>query len=666
MLVGVSHPEGGAMSVRRLVSLWLVSVVWFSGSGVEAAEVEAHGMIAAGEAVCEVRGEEVHLGNGRIELILLERTASIRSLKFDGRELIKPTTNAERGEGYIQAYPIGGYRSPRPDRVDVRRGDGVIDVGFIQDNEGMPFPMEIRYVVRDGVSGFYGYIVLRYDHQHYLDYVAAHNAKQENPDRHIAPDAKAYMEQLNFCFFMDDELFTIEQVDDVRHRRLRRKSQEGSERVMDATFREPDGQVYTKYDYVYTNEGHRVHGIMGHTFGAWVMQGTGEHLNGGPLKQELSTEHAILLQHYNGAHLGSGKPEFTAWDHGWAKLGGPFFFYFNRGSDEGEMWWDARKVAQDFADASPHPWMMHELYAHERGLVEGSLKIEGGNAEGALVMLAQPPSETNPEWQKQGKDFFFWTRVGSDGRFRIPKVRPNTYSIYVLHNEQFGEGRFDGVSVAAGETTHVGEIVWMPEVVGRPVWQIGRPDRDAGEFALGTGRSWGRWRAYSTLFPKDVDFRIGESEASKDWSALHTVAVKPGGEAYAPDWNVRFNIDEVVIGRAALRLGIAGVRGDRTGSSGPSTCGVEVLVNGEKVGEESYVEDGAPTRGATRGLYRESLFPFDASLLRKGKNVVTLRLKPARTQITETRFGVVPSGILMYDALRLEVDGGGSAVSEAR
>lgn len=621
----------------------------------------------AGEAVYEDRGEAVYLGNGRIELLLLKQTASIRSLKFDGREMLGPSRNEDKGEGYIQAYPIGGYRSPHPDRVDVRDGDGVIDVGFIQDNDQMPFPMEVHYVVRDGVSGFYGYIVLRYDHQHFLDYVAAHNARTDRPERRIAPDAQAYMEQLNFCLFMDDQLFTIEQVDDDRRRRLRSKRQEGATRVMDATFREPDGRIYTKYDLLYMNEGHRVHGVMGHTFGAWVMQGSGEHLNGGPTAQELSTEHAILLQHFNGAHLGSGILKFSPEEDGWAKLAGPFFFYFNRGLDEGEMWWDARKVAQDFADAAPHPWMSHELYPHERGAVEGRLRItDGTDPAGALVILAQPPGEHHPEWQRQGKGFIFWARVRDDGSFRIPKVRPNTYSLYVLHDDQFGEHRFDSVAVAPGETTDVGAVVWEPEVVGRVVWRIGRPDRDAGEFALGRGRSWGRWRAYHRFFPDGIDFRIGKSDASRDWCALHTVALDDEGEAYAPDWRIRFDMPEAPAGRAALRLGIAAVRGERPESGGPATCGVEILVNGEKAGEADYVEDGAPTRSATRGWYRESLFPFDASRLRQGENTITLRLKPVHVRMTESRFGIVPSGILMYDAVQLELDEDASVADRGR
>lgn len=611
----------------------------------------------AGPVNVTQRDDEVLLGNNRLKLVLHAGTASIRSLKFDGRELLGPQRHSVRGEGYIQAYPIGGYRNPRPDEVDIRRGDGTIDVGFLQKNDQMPFLMEVHYVMRDGETGFYGYLVLRYDDDHFRQYIAAHNARTDREDRKIAPDAQAYMEQLNFCFFMDDHLFTMEQVEDDRHRRSRSKKQEGAEMVMDATFREPDGRLYTKYDMVFENEGHHVHGIMGNTFGAWVMQGTGEHLNGGPTAQELSAEHAILLQHFTGAHFGSSYAKFSPEEDGWAKLAGPFYFYFNRGVDEGELWWDARQTAEAFVDAAPYDWMSHELYAHERGTVEGTLTLtDGTDPAGALVFLAQPPSDTNPEWQQQGKDFFFWDRVNKDGSFRIPKVRPNTYSLYVLHDDEFGEYRHDGVSVHANQTTVVGEVRWTPEVAGNVLWQIGRPDRDAGEFALGQGRSWGRWRAYRRFFPNDVNYVIGKSNPATDWPYLHTVALDDRDQPYAPDWTVHFTMDEAPSGQATLRLGIAGVRGDRLERSDPQTCGVEILVNGHSVGQKQYLNDSAPTRSGTHGWYRESTFPFDADLLHQGENTMTLRLKPVRTQISESSYGKVPSGILMYDALRLELD----------
>ncbi len=595
-------------------------------------------------------GDQLVLDNGLIRLVILRSNASVLSIEKDGRELLQQVERKTRGQGYVQIYPIGGYRNPTIDRVDVRRTDTLIDVGFIQDNDRLPFYMETRYVIREDVSGFYGYMVLRYDHQRYLtSYIPAHNARMAEPSRHIAPDDCAYVEQLNFCFFMDPRLFTLERVDDLRHRRLRTKADAG-EMVMDATFLEPDGRIYTKYDFLFENLDHRVHGISGNGVGAWVMQGTGEHLNGGPMAQELSTEHAILLQHFCASHLGSRRVEMSPTDDGWAKLAGPFLFYFNTGDDEASLWWDARRTADQFVAEAPYEWMQHDLYARRRGTLTGKLRItDGTNPAGALVLLAQPPGESDPEWQRQGKDFFFWSRVRSDGTFTIPKVRPNTYTAYVLHDDQFGEFRFDGISVAADRTTDVGELIWTPEIMGRKVWQIGRPDRSSAEYALGADRSWGKWRAYRQFFPNDVNFTVGQSDEKRDWFYVHTVSPNAAGEAYAPTWTVRFHLDRAPSGKAALRLGVAGVRGEKA-------VGLSLAINGQPIGDATYASDSSPTRSASRGWYRESAFSFDAAHLKAGENVLALSLKPATVNIVESKYGKVPSGMIMYDAIRLELD----------
>lgn len=592
---------------------------------------------------------DLTLDNGLIRVVLLRANASIKSISKDGQELLDASNNPARGSGYVQIYPTGGYIGAKIDRVDIHRGDGQIDLGFIQDNLSLPFYMETHYVMREGVSGFYGYIVLRYNHAHFLNFVKNRNETTTDEKKRIKPDVQASVGQLNFCFWMDPKLFTMERVDDQRHRRLRAKSDPG-EMIMDATFREPDGRLYTKYDYLFENFNHRVHGISGNGFGSWVMQGTGEHLGSGPMAQELSTEHAILLQHFCGSHLAPRSIDLSPAEDGWSKLGGPFLFYFNRGTDEAEMWWDAKRVADAFVDEGPYQWMTHDLYAKSRGTVTGRLRItDGTDPRGALVILAQPPSDTQPEWQRQSKGFMFWSRVAADGTFTIPKVRPDTYTAYILHDQQFGESRHDRITVVADQTTDVGELTWRPEVIGKAVWQIGTPDRSSAEYLLGADRSWGKWRAYAQYFPRDVEYVIGKSDPSRDWFYVHTVATRAGGEVYAPVWRVQFTLDHAPKGRAAIRLGIAGVRGEKD-------VGLALAMNDQAIGRRTYANDSAPTRSAPRGWYRESVFTFDASALKAGQNVLTLSLEPETIEISQGGYGKVPSAMLMYDAIRLEID----------
>ena len=45
------------------------------------------------------------------------------------------------------------------------------------------------------------------------------------------------------------------------------------------------------------------------------------------------------------------------------------------------------------------------------------------------------------------------------------------------------------------------------------LWQIGKPDNDTSEFALGPDKS----NEYSTTFPNDALFVAGQSDPKKDW-----------------------------------------------------------------------------------------------------------------------------------------------------
>jgi hypothetical protein len=65
------------------------------------------------------------------------------------------------------------------------------------------------------------------------------------------------------------------------------------------------------------------------------------------------------------------------------------------------------------------------------------------------------------------------------------------------------------------------------------LWQIGLPDRWAGEFEGGdtllkageTHRNWDNFLRYHELFPHDVNFIIGQSREKDDWFYFHPAAL---------------------------------------------------------------------------------------------------------------------------------------------
>ena len=51
-----------------------------------------------------------------------------------------------------------------------------------------------------------------------------------------------------------------------------------------------------------------------------------------------------------------------------------------------------------------------------------------------------PPGE---DWTQSSKGYQFWTRIGAEGRFSIPKVRPGQYTLLVSGANQFEDFRRD-------------------------------------------------------------------------------------------------------------------------------------------------------------------------------------------------------------------------------
>ena len=79
-----------------------------------------------------------------------------------------------------------------------------------------------------------------------------------------------------------------------------------------------------------------------------------------------------------------------------------------------------------------------------------------------------------------------------------------------------------------------------------------------------------------------------------------------------------------------------------------------VGLNGDPVGEISAMEnDSSIPRSGIRGRFRERFVTFDAALLQKGENVLTLDLLPHKPPEEGRNYSVLG---VMYDFLQLEVN----------
>jgi rhamnogalacturonan endolyase len=219
----------------------------------------------------------------------------------------------------------------------------------------------------------------------------------------------------------------------------------------------------------------------------------------------------------------------------------------------------------------------------------------------------------------QAGDYIFFVHADANGHFAIPAVRPGTYTLYAWQDQGpiCQSLAVDNITIKGDKTQDLGDVAWDPPYHPNLLFQIGKPDRMAGEYKLGNGP-----RAYDLLrqVPTTVNFTVGTSKEATDWYFAQN-----GGT-----WTVHFNVDRLPTGNCYLTIPLAG---------GGGNCAL--AVNGTSIGSIGKGDDSTLRRQANRaGVYaRPAPIVFPASSLKHGENILTLQ----------------GSGI-MYDTVVLEAD----------
>jgi rhamnogalacturonan endolyase len=290
-------------------------------------------------------------------------------------------------------------------------------------------------------------------------------------------------------------------------------------------------------------------------------------------------------------------------------------------------------------------------------------------------------------WIHDAKYYQFFNDGAEDGKFAITKVRPGTYTLHATADGVLGDFAQANITVEPGKTIDLGKLVWKPVRYGRQVWEIGYPDRAADEFFKGDGSNywlWGWNLRYALLYPKDLTYTVGKSDWHKDWffeevphatnmSFVNPDAKDPANQRFGwvkaesltqyPQtdqtgpwrvygrgketvWTIKFNMPKAGLGIAALRVGLAGVDGLRSG--------LAVAVNGQSAGaigdgsnpdNQRLIQTNAIRYNTDKGLWQQRTLKFDAALLKAGENTMTFTV-PA---------GDLQSGVV-WDYLRLELN----------
>lgn len=584
------------------------------------------------------------LANGIVEA-RIARTGEVLSLRYKGLELLGESQTRSNGYWSLPGTDLNfGAKLETELRDDPSRNGGeraTVACRFTYDGAArtVPADVELRYSLARGEAALY------------LEALWVHKASYPRLTFPVGRFA-AKLNDAIFNWMTVDARRSMEMITAYDWDHGTPLNMKEARRMNSGVLK---GQVEHKYDYAAVQFDTPAYGWSNtkEQVGLWMVTASNEYMSGGPTKLELSAHRdatftdsltapapPTLLNVWKGPHYG-GSVLDVAQGEEWRKTIGPFLLYANAGSSPDAMWRDALARARTAASQWPYGWAASDDYPAKqgRGTVRGRIVLRDPGAPNAgfrnlLVGLSHP----GVDWQKDGQYYQFWVRGDGQGRFTIPAVRPGGYTLHAFGDGVLGEYVKEDVVVKAGGALDLGPLTWTPVRYGRQIWEIGIPDRSAGEFLHGDHYwQWGLYYQYAKDFPSDVRYIVGKSDYRKDWNLMQVPrAIGDTTRGAATTWSVVFDLPAAVQGRATLRLALAGTEARE----------IAVSMNDQPVGTVTGLPNTmAIHRDADRGWWQEKDVTFDAATMKPGTNVLKLTV-PA---------GPVTAGV-EYDYLRLEVE----------
>ena len=587
------------------------------------------------------------MSNGRLSVVIDKHSARITSVALGGRELLGGGTGYWSMSSFAGRNRVGGFGSSTEQSVAIdpaANGGARAEVACWFRGTGadgaFPGRVEVRYSMGRDASVLHASAVLS----------------------HGTGDAPFRLGEGRFVIKVDPDVFNHLSIDRNRDRDMPtgfdwdQGRQLNLKEVRRLTTGKYASSAEHKYAYSAILADVPAYGWCGtrQPFGVWMINPAIEYLAGGPTKMELTGHLDVgeggrptLLNMWHGSHYG-GTVLSLRQDEDWTKVIGPFAIHFNHGGTPGELWNAASQQASIEKQAWPYPWFRHDAYppAGARGGISGKLRVVSTSPDDQplkeiQIGLTQASNwggaQESIEWQRDGRNYQYWTRCGADGAFKLTHARPGNYVLRAFADGVWGEFARAVVTVKAGAVIDLGEIPWTPDRSGPTLWQIGTPDRSAAEFRNGDRFwEWGNYLRYKTDFPNGVDYTVGKSDWSKDWHICQPLDLSPGCEVLGDSvWTVRFPLDRVPGAGLRLRVAFCGSRGGARWS---------VDLNGRNVRPaESLPENGVMHRDSHRGMSFERSFGMPAADLNAGENILRFRLSGS----------VWHQGVL-YDCIRME------------
>ncbi|KAM1884042.1 hypothetical protein ACFX13_005324 [Malus domestica] len=602
------------------------------------------------------QGPYVVMDSGVVKLTILKPQGYLTGISYGGMDNLLDVKSNETNRGLKGAeYSVVHHSN---DSLEVSFKNTFIPSSA--NGVKLPLSVDIRYIVKTGVSGFYNY--------------AIYERPSGCPAFDLAQTRMAFKlrrEKFHYMAITDEKQRIMPMPEDVLPPRGKQLIVPESVLLVDPINPDLKGEVDDKYQYSMDNKDSGVHGWIssGPTVGFWLIFPSQEFRNGGPTKQNLTVHTGpFCLAMLHGTHY-IGEDILAHFEEGetWTKVFGPFFVYLNSTPDVSkahDLWIDAKKQRLIEETLWPYAFVQSPYYvaAKERGSVSGRLFVQDRYVSDSLIpakyaYVGLSVATTPGSWQTESKDYQFWIQTDIIGNFTIKNVIPGVYGLHgwipgfvgdYLDNER--------ITISPGTQTQLGNLTYVPLRDGPTLWEIGYPDRTAIDYYVPDVnpiyvnklflnspekyRQYGLWDRYTDVHPEfDQTFTIGSSNPKTDWFFAH-VDRRGADNKYLPTtWTIKFNLKSVTTGTHKFRLAIASA----------TRSDLKVHVNAMDI-EHLVIQvlnlgtDNAVCRHGVHGLYRLFSGDIPSTLLVKGDNSIFL---------SQARGGDALCG-LFYDYLRLE------------
>ncbi|XP_052622429.1 uncharacterized protein LOC111894732 [Lactuca sativa] len=540
--------------------------------------------------------KHVVMSNGIVQVTLQNPEGHITRIQYKGIDNLLEVQKNESSRGYWDVVwsPPGSTRTEGTlESVTgtickvIKETQDQVEVSFSRTwnfslkGKSVPLKIDKRYIMLRGSSGFYTYAIF----EHVKGW-PSFDLEATRVAFKLRRDKFHYMAMSN-----DDRQRDMPLPEDRFPERSKTLDYPEAVLLVDPLERKFKGQVDDKYQYTCELKDLRVHGWIctDPAVGFWQITPSNEFRVGGPIKQEL-TSHVgpTTLSIFSSAHYGGNDMVIKFEENeSWKKVLGPIFIYLNTipdGKNPYTLWNDAKHQMSIEVDRWPYDFPASPDFqsARQRGTVMGRLLVQDSfinshgyiSANGAYIGLA-PPGDVG-SWQRETKQYQFWTKTNKEGYFTIKNIIVGEYNLYAWVPGFIGDYKNSKIiNITPGVRLNMGELVYHPPRYGPTLWAIGFPDRTAAEFHIpdpqpkyansfllqgpNRFRQYGLWNRYSELYPnQDLVYTIGESNYGKDFFFAHVLREADDGTYKRTTWTINFRLDHVnESGAYVLRLALA-------------------------------------------------------------------------------------------------------------